>query len=118
VKDFYQIFDGVPEGVNEKWCGVSDGASRMQTSFAADPSLRNSMVGFNQKSLWSKIIFYLGATTSTKGCHISFLDIPRCFQSIVNNKSLLIIDSGASVCITPHRSDFISYQKSKLRIKD
>ncbi len=23
VMDFYQIFDGIPEGVNEKWCGVS-----------------------------------------------------------------------------------------------
>jgi hypothetical protein len=102
VMDFYQIFDGIPEGVNKKWCGISDGASLMQTSFAADLSLRNSTVGFKQKSLWSEILCYLGATTSTNGCHISFLDIRRCFQSIVNNKSLLIIDSGASVCITSH----------------
>jgi hypothetical protein len=28
------------------------------------------------------------------------------------------VDSGASVCITPHRSDFLSYQSSSMIIKD
>ncbi len=70
------------------------------------------------KITWSKILYYLRTTTITTGCHIFFLDILRCFQSIVNSNSFLIIDSGASVCITPHRSDFVSYQKSKMKIKD
>jgi hypothetical protein len=32
--------------------------------------------------------------------------------------SSLIIDSGASVCISPHKSDFITYNKSSMKIKD
>ncbi len=38
--------------------------------------------------------------------------------ALLTNSPLLIIDSGVSVCITPHRSDFISYQKSSMKIKD
>ena len=30
----------------------------------------------------------------------------------------IIIDSGASVCISPHRSDFITYHSSQMKIKD
>jgi hypothetical protein len=30
----------------------------------------------------------------------------------------VIIDSGASVCITPHRSDFINYKDSHMKIRD
>ena len=101
VMDFYQIFDRISEGVHKNWDGVS-GGGLMRSSIDAGLSLSKGMVGFQQKSLWSEILCYLGATTSTNSCHISFLDIPRCFQSIVNNNSLLIIDSGASVCITPH----------------
>jgi hypothetical protein len=29
-----------------------------------------------------------------------------------------MIDSGASVCITPHQSDFVTYKTSKMKIKD
>ncbi len=36
----------------------------------------------------------------------------------MDHESLLIIDSGASVCITPHRSDFIMYKTSDMKIKD
>jgi hypothetical protein len=32
--------------------------------------------------------------------------------------SSLIIDSGASVYISPHKSDFITYNKSNMKIKD
>jgi hypothetical protein len=48
---------------------------------------------------------------------ISRFKDPCCFS----NKlicSHLIIDSGASVCISPHNSDFITYSKSKMKIKD
>ena len=113
VMDFYQIFDPIPEGVNDKWNGVSEGARLVRSSIDADPSLSKRMAGFQQKSLWSEILCYLGATPSTNSCHITFLDIPRCFIGIATNNPLLIIDSGASMCITPHRSDFISYQKKQ-----
>jgi hypothetical protein len=32
--------------------------------------------------------------------------------------SSLVIDSGASVCISPHQGDFINYGKSNMKIKD
>ncbi len=41
---------------------------------------------------------------------------PRCFSKLIG--SSLIIDSGASVCISPHKSDFITYNKSKMKIKE
>ena len=97
VMDFYHIFDRIPEGVNNNWHGITGEARIMRSSIAAGPCLSK------KQSLWSKICCYLGTTTSTNSCHISFFDLPQCFQSIVNNNSLLIIDSGASVCITPHR---------------
>ena len=45
------------------------------------------------------------------------LDNPSCF-SLKTIRAGLIIDSGASVCITPHRSDFLSYKPSKMKVKD
>ncbi len=36
----------------------------------------------------------------------------------MNDGQPLIIDTGASVCITPHRSDFTFYCDSKVKIKD
>ena len=42
----------------------------------------------------------------------------KCFQGLANVGKLLVIDSGASVCISPDRSDFISYRPSKIKIKD
>ena len=32
--------------------------------------------------------------------------------------SSVIVDSGASVCISPHRSDFVTYNNSNMKIKD
>jgi hypothetical protein len=40
-----------------------------------------------------------------------------CFSSQAN-KGNVIINSGASVCISPHRSDFITYNISAMKIKD
>ena len=31
---------------------------------------------------------------------------------------MVIIDTGASVCISPHKSDFVTYSKSDMKIKD
>jgi hypothetical protein len=41
----------------------------------------------------------------------------RCLSSRAINLSL-VIDSGASVCIYPHKGDFILYDKSNMKIKD
>jgi hypothetical protein len=41
------------------------------------------------------------------------------FNSIGNSLgSPLIVDSGASCCISPHREDFVSYQESTAKVKD
>ena len=41
----------------------------------------------------------------------------RCLSNRAINLNL-VIDSGASVCISPHKGDFISYGKSNMKIKD
>jgi hypothetical protein len=48
---------------------------------------------------------------------ISSLEYLHCFSSstVANN---VIIDSGALVCISPHKSDFITYGSSGMKIKD
>ncbi len=53
----------------------------------------------------------------TKRANMSSVKYPFCFSSRANEGNI-IIDSGASVCISPHRSDFITYNKSKMKIKD
>jgi hypothetical protein len=41
------------------------------------------------------------------------------FNSIgIGAESHLIVDTGASCCISPHREDFITYSESKVKIKD
>ncbi len=48
---------------------------------------------------------------------ISTIDTPLCLSSSII-KSNVIIDTGASVCISPHRSDFFTYVASTQKIKD
>ncbi len=48
---------------------------------------------------------------------ISSIDSPHCFSNTAISSSV-IIDSGASVCISLHRSDFVTYNKSNMKIKD
>jgi hypothetical protein len=48
---------------------------------------------------------------------VSTIDIPFCLSSKIV-ASNVIIDTGASVCISPHRSDFVTYASSKTKIKD
>ena len=40
------------------------------------------------------------------------------FNTIAPDGSPLIVDSGASCCISPHRDDFVEYHPSSVRIKD
>jgi hypothetical protein len=53
----------------------------------------------------------------TQQALISTFEDPQCFSSMMLNSSL-VIDSGASVCISPHKSDVITYNKCKMKIKD
>jgi hypothetical protein len=55
---------------------------------------------------------------NTHASNISLLELPQCYQSIVNHNLLLIIYLEASVCITPHQLDFITYKASNMKIKD
>lgn len=49
----------------------------------------------------------------------SLLENPSCYStSVQHNETPLIVDSGASVCISPIRSDFITYNQSRIKIKD
>ena len=48
---------------------------------------------------------------------LNSIDSPRCFSSMTVLSSV-IVDTGASVCISPHRSDFVTYNSSTMRIKD
>jgi hypothetical protein len=56
-------------------------------------------------------------TVPLKAALISSFEYPYCLSSKIDNSSV-IIDSGASVCISPNQSDFITYKDSKMKIKD
>jgi hypothetical protein len=47
---------------------------------------------------------------------VSSIKHPYCLLSMAVLSSI-IIDSGASVCISPHRSNFVMYSASKMKIK-
>ncbi len=49
--------------------------------------------------------------------YVSRIDLPHCYLNEISN-AILTVDMGASVCITPHHSDFITYQSSSMKIKD
>ncbi len=71
-----------------------------------------------QSLLWSKFLRILGPVHATHASYILTIEFPSCYQNTMDHESLLIIDPGASVCITPHRSDFIMYKTSNMKIKD
>jgi hypothetical protein len=48
---------------------------------------------------------------------ISSIDSPHCLSNTAVRSSV-IIGSGASVCISPHQSDFNTYNKNNMKIKD
>jgi hypothetical protein len=56
-------------------------------------------------------------TVPLQAALISSIEYPYCLSS-TTIRSSKIIDSGTSVCISPHKSDFITYKDSKMKIKD
>ena len=64
---------------------------------------------FDQRPYWKRI------------CHqalVHAIKLPRAYNGSISNGLPLIVDTGASVCITPRREDFIFYRDSKVKIKD
>ncbi len=74
------------------------------------------------RSVWSRFLRYLGTTRETLSTlsfsYLLTIELPQCYNNLMNKDFLLIIDSGASVCISPHWLDFITYMTSKMKIKD
>jgi hypothetical protein len=56
-------------------------------------------------------------TVPLQAALISTIEYPYCLSS-TTIRSSIIIDSGTSICISPHKSDFITYKDSKMKIKD
>ena len=56
-------------------------------------------------------------STSFKHLFLNSIDSPMCFLSMAVLSSV-IVDSGTSVCISPHCSDFVTYNNSNMKIKD
>ena len=50
--------------------------------------------------------------------YFTVLETPTCFNTGADCDIITIVDSGASVCVTPHRSDFVTYQSSSMKLKD
>ena len=48
----------------------------------------------------------------------TILDNPSCFTTPADVNTILIIDTGAPVCVTPHRHEFVTYHLSSMKIKD
>jgi hypothetical protein len=78
---------------------------------------------------WSKFLHILGLTRDIQTTKYGFvtiplhrtmvstIDAPFCLSSKIVTSNV-IIDTGALVCISPHRSDFVTYASSKMKIKD
>jgi hypothetical protein len=54
-------------------------------------------------------------TVPLQAALISSIEYPYCLSSTTTCSSI-IIDYGTSVCITPHKLDFITYKDSKMKI--
>jgi hypothetical protein len=101
LMDFYQIFDQVTERLNANQnSNPEDVPVVLPVGVISDQHKR--VVGFWQESIWSQFLCYLASMGQTHTSYISLLELPRCYQSITNHNSLLIIDLGTSVCIMPH----------------
>jgi hypothetical protein len=76
IVNFYQMFDKVPEGVNDNWHSNPEGAVPVGSPVGVGSCQGKQVVGFRQESIWSTILHYLRTMESITGCYISFLDLP------------------------------------------
>jgi hypothetical protein len=58
----------------------------------------------------------ISASSSVTMGYASRINLPHCYLNEILNP-ILIVDTGASVCITSHHSDFITYQPSSMKMK-
>jgi hypothetical protein len=101
LMDFYQIFDQVTEGVNANQnSNPEDVPVGLPVRVVLDQ--RKRVVVFWQESIWSQFLHYIASMGNTHASYISLLELPRCYQSIANHNSLLIIDLRASICTMSH----------------
>jgi hypothetical protein len=56
--------------------------------------------------------------TTESTTFITTLHNTACLNAVADNVSMLIIDSGASICITPNKIDFLAYQPSTVKVND
>jgi hypothetical protein len=121
LMDFYHIFES-DSYLNKPLSPSSDGESEYDGGGAKNLSIYLGIGEVPMQSLWSKFLHYLGTTRATLSTlnfsYLSTIELPKCYNSVMKQDSLLIIDSGVSVCISPHWSDFITYTMSKMKIKD
>ena len=52
-----------------------------------------------------------------QGALISSHEYPGCYSNSTVEKDV-IINTGASICISPHKDDFTTYASSDMKIKD
>jgi hypothetical protein len=109
LMDYCQILDQVPEGVNEN---RNSDPEEVPVGLAVSiiSHQRQQVDGFRQKLIWFICLCYLESMGNTHTSYNSLLELPHCYQSIANHDSLLIIDLGASICITPPWFNFITYE--------
>ena len=81
----------------------------------ADPSDIMTMMNF---TLGSTLSAHHDLTQRHAPIYFSLLDNPTCYMSESPTSPPLIVDTGASVCISPIKSDFKTYLPSTMRIKD
>ncbi len=111
IMDFHQLFIGDNQSASQEVKnGFSEGVRTVPLCFK-----KHAQRIFHD--FGTACLRALGINNQANQCYISTVHLPSCYQGILNNDSLLIIDSGASICIMPHRSDFITYQQSKMKIK-
>jgi hypothetical protein len=56
-------------------------------------------------------------TPTENRLYVSRIKLPQCFIGEIASNTV-IIDSGASVCISPHHTNVITYNPSNMKIKD
>ena len=100
------IFAGLPQ--------VPEESDTPQTSWPIGKALDHAVF---RKLLVPGPTFLNSLRRSYNRCLLLF-DHNRCFTGQLNNNAPLIVDTGALVCNSPRKEDFVTYQPSKMKTKD